>query len=67
MLTATLAFVPAWWARLLALEVLVAELSSVLASLLASKGTSVIASIPTLLSAGRAWMLTLTMLVSELL
>ena len=67
MLTATLALVPAWWARLLALEVLVAELWSVLASLLASEGTSVVASIPTLLSAGQTWMLTRTVLVSELL
>ena len=67
MLTATLALVPAWWARLLALEVLVSGLSSVLASLLASKGSSVMTSTPTLMCAGQAWMPTLTLLVPELL
>ena len=65
MLTATLALVPAWWARLLALEVLASELSAELASVVASKGTSVKTSSPTWMSAGQAWMLTLTMLVSE--
>ncbi len=46
---------------------LVSELSSVLASGLASTGTSVLPSTLTLPSRGQAWMLTLPMLVSELL
>ena len=53
--------------RMLVLEALVSELSSVLVSVLASKGSSVMTSTPTLMSAGQAWVLTLTLWVSELL